>query len=187
MLAAPGASDCLRGGTQADVQTLKGQQTQAADKNQKTDFSELSGTFAIRNGVASNNDLAMKSPLLRVAGAGDINIGEDSINYTVKATLAGTLKGQDGREASDLKGITVPVRATGPLAAPSFGLDYNALLTDTVKQQAEEKIKGKLETLLGGKKAAPAAPGAPGAAPGTEEAPPKSNSTRDAIKGLFGR
>ncbi len=171
----------------AKLGSLKGQQTQAADKNQKTDFSELSGTFAIRNGVASNNDLAMKSPLLRVAGAGDINIGEDSINYTVKATLAGTLKGQDGREASDLKGITVPVRATGPLAAPSFGLDYNALLTDTVKQQAEEKIKGKLETLLGGKKAAPAAPGAPGAAPGTEEAPPKSNSTRDAIKGLFGR
>ena len=171
----------------AKLGSLKGQQTQAADKNQKTDFSELSGTFAIRNGVASNNDLAMKSPLLRVAGAGDINIGEDSINYTVKATLAGTLKGQDGREASDLKGITVPVRATGPLAAPSFGLDYNALLTDTVKQQAEEKIKGKQETLLGGKKAAPAAPGAPGAAPGTEEAPPKSNSTRDAIKGLFGR
>ena len=171
----------------AKLGSLKGQQTQAADKTQKTDFSELSGTFAIRNGVASNNDLAMKSPLLRVAGAGDINIGEDSINYTVKATLAGTLKGQDGREASDLKGITVPVRATGPLAAPSFGLDYNALLTDTVKQQAEEKIKGKLEGLLGGKKAAPAAPGAPGAAPGTAEAPPKSTSTRDAIKGLFGR
>ena len=171
----------------AKLGSLKGQQTQAADKNQKTDFSELSGTFAIRNGVASNNDLAMKSPLLRVAGAGDINIGEDFINYTVKATLAGTLKGQDGREASDLKGITVPVRATGPLAAPSFGLDYNALLTDTVKQQAEEKIKGKLEGLLGGKKAAPAAPGAPGAAPGTAEAPPKSTSTRDAIKGLFGR
>jgi AsmA protein len=164
----------------AKLGSLKGQQTQAADKNQKTDFSELSGTFAIRNGVASNNDLSMKSPLLRVGGAGDINIGEDTINYTVKASVVGTLKGQDGRETSDLKGITVPVRATGPLAAPSFALDYNALLTDTVKQQAEERIKGKLEGLLGGKKAAPAAQG------GTTEAP-KSNSTRDAIKGLFGR
>jgi AsmA protein len=164
----------------AKLGSLKGQQTQAADKNQKTDFSELSGTFVIRNGVASNNDLSMKSPLLRVGGAGEINIGEDTINYTVKASVVGTLKGQDGREASDLKGITVPVRATGPLAAPSFALDYNALLTDTVKQQAEEKIKGKLEGLLGGKKAAPAAQG------GTAEVP-KSNSTRDAIKGLFGR
>ncbi len=169
----------------AKLGALKGQQTQAADKNQKTDFSELSGTFAIRNGVASNNDLSMKSPLLRVGGAGDINIGEDSINYTVKASVVGTLKGQDGRDTNDLKGITVPVRATGPLAAPSFALDYNALLTDTIKQQAEDKLKGKLEGLLGGKKAAtPPAAGtpAPGAAPA-----PKSNSTRDAIKGLFGR
>ncbi len=164
----------------AKLGSLKGQQTQAADKNQKTDFSELSGTFAIRNGVASNNDLSMKSPLLRVGGAGDINIGEDSINYTVKASVVGTLKGQDGRDTGDLKGITVPVRATGPLAAPSFALDYNALLTDTIKQQAEEKIKGKLEGLLGGKKAA-----TPGAAPAADA--PKSGSTRDAIKGLFGR
>ncbi len=164
----------------ARLGSLKGQQTQPSDKNQKTDFSELSGTFAIRNGVASNNDLSMKSPLLRVGGAGDINIGEDSINYLVKASIVGSLKGQDGREVSDLKGITVPVRATGPLAAPSFGLDYSALLTDTVKQQAEEKLKGKLEGLLGGKKGAPADAGKGADAP-------KSGSTRDAIKGLFGR
>ena len=172
----------------AKLGTLKGQQTQAADKNQKTDFSELSGTFAIRNGVASNHDLSMKSPLLRVGGAGDINIGEDTINYLVKASIVATSKGQDGRDASDLKGITVPVRATGPLAAPSFGLDYNALLTDTVKQQAEEKIKGRLEGLLGGKKADPGvapAPGAPGAAPAKGAEAPQSN--RDKLRGILGR
>jgi AsmA protein len=171
----------------ARLGSLKGQQTQPADKNQKTDFSELSGTFVIRNGVASNNDLAMKSPLLRVGGAGDINIGEDSINYLVKASIVGSLKGQDGREATDLKGITVPVRATGPLAAPSFALDFNAMLTDTVKQQAEERLKGKLEGLLSGgaKKNATPAPATAGAMKGAEA--PKSSSTKDAIKGLFGR
>ncbi len=36
-------------------------------------------TFNIRNGVARNNDLSMKSPLLRVSGAGIVNIGEDSL------------------------------------------------------------------------------------------------------------
>ena len=175
----------------AKLGSLKGQQTQTADKNQKTDFSEMTGTFVIRNGVASNHDLTMKSPLLRVGGAGDINIGDDTINYLVKATLVGSLKGQDGREATELKGLTVPVRATGPLTAPSFGLDYSAMLTDNVKQQAEEKIKGKLEGLLGGKKgaAAPApgataAPGAPAAQPAEA---PKASSTKDVIKGLFGR
>ena len=173
----------------AKMGSLKGQQTQAADKNQKTDFSEMTGTFVIRNGVASNNDLAMKSPLLRVGGAGDINIGEDTINYLVKATLVATAKGQDGRETADLKGLTVPVRATGPLAAPSFGLDYSAMLTDNVKQQAEEKIKGRLEGLLGGgKKPAPAgAAPAPGAPAAKAADAPKSSATKDAIKGLFGR
>jgi AsmA protein len=168
---------------QAKLGSLKGQQTQQADRKQKTDFSELSGTFAIRNGVASNNDLALKSPLLRVAGAGDINIGEDSLNYLVKASVVATAKGQDGRATSELKGVTVPVRATGPLAAPSFALDFNAMLTDTLKQQAEEKIKGQLEGLLGGKKTAGAAPASK---PGATEAP-KSSATKDAIKGLFGR
>lgn len=169
----------------AKLGTLKGQQTQASDKNQKTDFSELAGTFAIRNGVASNNDLSMKSPLLRVGGAGDINIGEDTINYLVKASIVATSKGQDGRDASDLRGITVPIRATGPLAAPSFGLDYNALLTDTVKQQAEEKIKGHLEGLLGGRKADAGAAPAPGAAPAKGAEAPQSN--RDKLRGLLGR
>lgn len=50
----------------AKLGSLKGQQTQTADKNQKTDFSEMTGTFVICTGVASNHDLAMKSPLLRV-------------------------------------------------------------------------------------------------------------------------
>ena len=60
--------------------SLRGEQTQKADKAQKTDFSELTATFKIANGVARNNDLSLKSPLLRVGGEGDINIGEDSLN-----------------------------------------------------------------------------------------------------------
>lgn len=175
----------------AKLGSLKGEQTQKADKNQKTDFSELSGTFAIQNGVARNNDLSMKSPLLRVGGAGDINIGEDSLNYLVKASVVGTLKGQGGRDATDLKGLTVPVRATGPLTAPSFSLDFGAMLTDTVKEKVEEKVRGKLEERLFGKtpaKEGAAAPAAKGdAAAGQQQ--PKSNrdAAKEALKGLFGR
>ncbi len=80
----------------AKLGTLKGEQKQQADKSQKTDFSEMTGTFTIRNGVAHNSDLSVKSPLLRVGGEGDINIGEDSLNYLVKASVVGTTKGQGG-------------------------------------------------------------------------------------------
>jgi AsmA protein len=162
----------------AKLGALKGEQTQQSDTRQKTDFSELSATFNIRNSIARNNDLSMKSPLLRVGGEGDINIAGDSLNYLVKATIVGTSKGQGGRGVDDLKGITVPVRVSGPMAAPSYMLDFNALATEAVKQKAEEVIRGQLEKRLGG-----------GAAKeGAKEAPKSSgDALKEGLKGLFGR
>ena len=130
--------------------------------------------------------VTLKSPLLRVGGEGDIDIGNDTINYLVKAAVVGTLTGQDGRPVNELKGVTVPVRATGPLTAPSFGLDFNALLTDTVKQKAEDMVKGKLEDAIFGKK--PAAPATPGATPTpAPSAPSGRDAAKDVLKGIFGR
>ncbi|HEV3010536.1 MAG TPA: AsmA family protein, partial [Burkholderiales bacterium] len=51
----------------------------AGDKTQKTDFSELSASFAIKNGVAHNEDLDVRAPLFRLGGAGDINIPASSL------------------------------------------------------------------------------------------------------------
>ena len=153
---------------------LRGEQTQAADKSQKTDFSELTATFRIANGVARSNDLDMKSPLLRVGGEGEINIGADSLNYLVKASIVGTSKGQGGRETEDLRGVTVPVRVSGPLAAPSYKLDFGATAKDAAKQAITEQLQKRLG---GGAAKDGAAPD--GAKPG--------GSARDVLKGLFGR
>ncbi|HVS26087.1 MAG TPA: AsmA-like C-terminal region-containing protein, partial [Burkholderiales bacterium] len=129
---------------------LKGQQTQAADKSQKTDFSELKASFDIRNGVAHNDDLSMKSPLLRLSGSGDINIGEDRLNYLAKASIVESGKGQGGADISSLKGVTIPVRVSGPFKAPQYSLDFGAAATEVVKQKAEEAVKGKLQEKLKG-------------------------------------
>ena len=161
-------------GAQARLGTLRGEQTQAADSKQRTDFSELTATFKIANGVARNNDLDMKSPLLRVGGEGEINIGEGSLDYLVKASIVGTSKGQGGREAEELRGVTVPVRVTGPLAAPSYKLDFNALATDTAKQRLTDELRKR----LGGSPAKDAA---------TPDGAKSGGSARDVLKGLFGR
>ena len=124
----------------AKLGALRGEQTQAADKSQKTDFSELTATFKINNGVARNNDLSLKSPLLRVGGEGEINIGADSLNYLVKASIVGTSKGQGGRDTEDLRGVTVPVRVSGPLAAPSYKLDFGSTAKDTAKQAITDQL-----------------------------------------------
>jgi AsmA protein len=157
----------------ARLGALRGEQTQAADKSQKTDFSELTATFRIANGVARNNDLDMKSPLLRVGGEGEINIGADSLNYLVKASIVGTSKGQGGRELEDLRGVTVPVRVSGPLASPSYKLDFGRAATDTAKQ----RLTDELQKRLGGGAKDSAAP----------EEKKSGGSTRDVLRGLFGR
>jgi len=122
-------------------------QSQAADQSQQTDFSEMTASFVIRNGVAHNDDLSAKAPLFRLSGAGDIDIGNSRIEYRAKAAVVGTSKGQGGRERSELRGITVPVRITGPFDALKYEVDYGAVATEAVKSQAAKK----LEEQLGGK------------------------------------
>lgn len=163
----------------AKLGALRGEHTQQADKAQKTDFSELTSTFQIKNGVAHSNDLSLKSPLLRVDGGGDINLGEDTVNYLVKSSIVGTTKGQGGRDTDELKGITVPVRVSGALAAPSYKLDFSAMVTDTAKQKAQEAISGALQKRLGGDAAKGDA--------AKKDAPASGGSTRDKLRGLFGR
>jgi AsmA protein len=165
---------------QSMLSAARGQQVQKTDARQRTDFSELTATFAIRNGVARNSDLSIKSPLLRVGGAGDVNIGEDTIDYTVKASLVASTEGQGGRARADLRGVTVPVKVTGPMASPSYQLDFASMVTDTAKQKIEETITKKLEERLGGVPKAGQNESQQGGAKG-------GGGLGDALKGIFGR
>lgn len=124
-------------------------QTQSANQDEKTDFSELKASFRVNNGVAHNDDLSLKSPLLRVTGNGDIDIGNDRMNYLAKATLAKTLEGQGGRDV--VGGVTVPVRVSGPFADLKYTLDFGAMVGEAAKQKVEakkEEVKTKLQEQL---------------------------------------
>jgi AsmA protein len=128
----------------------KAAQSQATDQSQQTDFSEMTASFVIRNGVAHNDDLSAKAPLFRVSGAGDIDIGKSRIEYRAKASVVGTAKGQGGRERSELRGLTVPVRLTGPFDAMRYEVDYGAVAAEAVKSQAAKKIEERLGGKAGG-------------------------------------
>ncbi len=80
-------------------------------ESSKTDFAELGGTFTIKDGVLTNDDMALKSQLLRVTGAGTVDIGGRTIDYTAQPKLVGTLEGQGG--AADIEGLPIGVRVTG--------------------------------------------------------------------------
>ena len=149
---------------------LGGRSVQPAAEDQRTDFSEFRATFALKEGVARNSDLSMKSPLLRAAGEGTIDIGADRIDYLLRPTIVGTLGGQGARDV-DLRGLTVPVHISGPLAKPQFDFDLQAMLVDSAKQAVQQRVGELLQQQLGGK-------------PGGESARP---GAADVLKGMLGR
>lgn len=131
---------------------LKGESNASADNSKKTDFSELTATFNIKNGVAHNDDLAMKAPIFRLTkgeSKGDIDIGKEQINYLAKPTLVNSLKGQGGKDAEQLGSIGIPVKVTGTFAAPKFGVDMAAMGQALAKSVALDALTEK----LGGTKA----------------------------------
>ena len=106
----------------------------APSSAQRTDLTDLSASFVIKNGVAHNDDLSAKSPVLRLSGAGDVNIGANEIDYLAKVSSAGSSSG----------GKALPVKIHGTLDAPKFDPDFGALAKDVLKEQAakgEDKLR----------------------------------------------
>lgn len=158
----------------ARLGALRGEHDQADDKARKTDFSELTATFKIAKGVARNNDLSLKSPLLRVGGEGEIDIGEGRLNYLVKASIVDTSRGQGGKAVEDLRGVTIPVRVAGPIEKPTYKLDFGRAATESAKK----RVTDELEKRLGGGDAKGAA---------AQEGSKSGSSTRDRLRDLLKR
>jgi AsmA protein len=143
----------------------------AAQKNEQTDFSEMSGTFTITNGILKNSDLDLKSPLLRVAGAGTVDLPQRTVNYRIEPKLALTGEGQGGK--SNAAGIEVPVVVEGPFDHLTYRPQLDALLKDPKALEGLKGLLGKPST------------GAP--ATGTTPAPGTTQNPADLLKGLFGK
>ncbi|MEW6689170.1 MAG: AsmA family protein [Pseudomonadota bacterium] len=142
-----------------NLKSALGGKVSKPDAGQKTDFSEMSASFRIKSGVARNDDLKAQSPFLRLGGAGDLDIGNNTIDYLAKASLVATSRGQGGRELGQVAGITVPVKLSGALDNPSWSVDYSGLaggalgkaaggITDAAKKGASG-IGDKLRGLFG--------------------------------------
>lgn len=149
---------------------LKGEKLPASNEPPKTDFSEMSGSAVIQNGVLNNQDLLAKSPFLRVTGAGSVNLIAETLDYLVKPVIVSTAAGQGGEGLEELKGVPVPVKLTGPYASPDFAIDWAQVVTGSQKAKLEEK-KAEVKQQLDVKK---------------EEAKQKlENKLKDKLKGLF--
>lgn len=111
----------------------------------KTDFSEMTSTWTVTNGVAQNQDLRLVSPLMRLTGSGSVMLPGRELDYTLKPKIVASLEGQGGDH--NASGIEIPVRVTGPWEKPKFQPDLKGVLrdpktTETIKEIGKQ-FKGK--------------------------------------------
>ena len=121
-------------------------------EQKKTDFSQMSGSFKITNGIAKNDDLFVASPLFRLTGYGMVNLPAKQMDYHLKPRLVGTAVGQ-GDTAVVRKGLEVPIRLVGPLDKPQVQLEVSIESLLGNREAIREIIKdpkGMLRGILGG-------------------------------------
>ena len=132
---------------------LKGRPMPPDSGPNQTDFSELTGTATVTNGVIRNQDLSAKSPLLRVEGKGSVDLPQETLDYLVTAKVVGSLEGQGGKELAEVRGVAIPVQVTGTFAKPSYKVRLDEALRevaeDKVKEKVQEKVEKKLEKQFG--------------------------------------
>lgn len=119
----------------------------SSNSSERTDFAELTASFAIASGVVSNNDLSMKAPLLRLGGNGTVSLPPKTIDYTLMPKIAATSQGQGGKD--DKAGIAIPLRITGPWSNPSITPDLASALQENLKnpEAIKENVKAISESV----------------------------------------
>jgi AsmA protein len=116
----------------------------------KTAFTDLGGSFTIKDGIAETNNLTATSPLLKVAAAGTVDLRQSTMDFLANPEIVAGPEGQSG--ANDLAGLSVPVRIEGPLDQPRIRPEVKELFSDPEKagkavnqigKALEKKFKGK--------------------------------------------
>ena len=94
----------------------------------RTDFAELSIPLTISDGVATTTNLQLKSPFIRVTGAGDVDLVDETLDLRLKPRLVGTIKGQGDKQ--ERAGVGIPIIVGGTFKEPSFTPDLGQLVKD---------------------------------------------------------
>lgn len=101
----------------------------AAGSPQKTEFASLTGTYTVNDGMLKNDDLALKSPVMTIAGNGTVDLPHRQIDYRLTPKLVAGTQGAGAIAAN----LTVPVLITGPLDQPQFKPDLAAAMQQQLK------------------------------------------------------
>jgi AsmA protein len=104
---------------------------------EKTDFASLGASFKVDQGKATTDDLHLMGPLVRMTGAGSVDLPIKRLNFRVDPRLVASLEGQGSKQ--DLAGLAVPVMISGPWGTPKIYPDIKGILENPTA--AYEQLK----------------------------------------------
>ena len=136
----------------------------ATDTSAATNFDRFGGSFTIANGLLANNDLKFSSAFINMTGAGQLDLGNQTIAYRIepKASIGGKL---------NLLDVGVPFAITGPWSHVRYVPDIAGAVSGLIGSVLG-KGTAPIEGLLNGL---------------TRKTPnKKSNSVGDTLRNVFG-
>ncbi len=124
---------------------FQGQSLSEEQKQIKTDFSSLSMSGTFTNGVLTSDDLDMRSPLLRLSGAGTVDLPQEYLDYTPSIKITGSAEGQGGKDLDELAGVQLDVPLRGKFS--ELSADFSGVLLGGLKDNllGNAKARAKAE------------------------------------------
>ncbi|MGB6103509.1 MAG: AsmA family protein, partial [Pusillimonas sp.] len=154
------------------------------DTGRKTDFASLDTDIDFDHGQGTIKALNVVAPLLRITQGkpATLDLVNDQLDVMINVKVVNTSTGQGGKVLSDLKGVSVPLRISGPFSKPGYQVQWKEISSETVK----DAVKGGLIDLISNQISKPAT-GANAAGTAPRSATDSVKSIGEALKGLLGQ
>lgn len=131
---------------------IKGEQAPEAVLPAKTEFSVVRATGVITDGIMRNDDLFAELPFMQITGKGQVDLAAATVDYNMTARILERpefLRDATAAELDEFTKAVIPLKITGPLAAPSVRPDLEKLLRKRVEDEIKDRLKDTLRDLLG--------------------------------------
>ncbi len=132
---------------------LKQETPPEPDLPPRTEFSTVTATGRVNNGVMRNDDLFAELPFMQLTGAGTVDLAAATVDYGLTARVLEKPEFVTDASPEEIKEFTeavIPLKISGPLTSPSVKPDLEKLLRRRVEDEIKDRLKDKLGDLFGG-------------------------------------
>lgn len=117
----------------------------------RTEFSTVTATGVVTDGIFSNDDFFAELPFLQLTGGGMVDLNSTEVDYAMEVRVLDRpefMAGATQEEMADFTETIVPLKITGLLSAPSVRPDIEGIFRGRVEEAIEEKKEDLKNQLL---------------------------------------